>query len=277
MKKWIAVLLAALMLMSLMAACSANVTINEDDDDEKKTETTKDAEGTTAPKGTEDATAPEATTPDTTAPSQNGENEYVEYMSYAEYMAAEMETEVTVLCYVQATQSWWEDKITVYAADEDGAYFIYELACTQEEAAGLTTGAPILVSGVKTAWAGEVEIVDATFCFVEGLEGYVAVPKDLTALLGSEEMINYQNQTVVFRDMTVKEISFKNGGGDDIYVTLTKDGNDYSFCVEVYLTGTDTDIYTTTAALQAGDVVDIGCFLYWYEGMNPHIIDINVK
>ena len=33
-------------------------------------------------------------------------------MSYDEYMAADVDTEVTVEAYVQATQSWWEDKAT---------------------------------------------------------------------------------------------------------------------------------------------------------------------
>ena len=41
-------------------------------------------------------------------------------MSYADYMAAEQESEVTIEAYVQATQSWWEDQITVYAADAVG-------------------------------------------------------------------------------------------------------------------------------------------------------------
>ena len=269
MKKWIAILMAALMLMSLMAACGADT----DTEDGEADTTTKAPEGTT--QGTEGTEGTEDTKPEGTDDIPTVDQDDI--MSYADYMAAELDTEVTVLCYIQATQSWWDNKITVYAADEDGAYFIYEMACTQEEAEAMTTGAPILVTGTKTAWEGEVEIVDATFAFVAEMDAFVAVPKDLTDLLDSDELINYQNQTVVFKDLTVKEISFKNNGGDDIYVTLTKDGKDYNFCVEVYLTGPETEVYTTTAALQVGDVVDIGCFLYWYQSMNPHIIDINVK
>ena len=45
-------------------------------------------------------------------------------MSHADYVAAEMDSQVTVETYVQATQSWWDNKITVYAQSEDGAYFI---------------------------------------------------------------------------------------------------------------------------------------------------------
>ena len=195
-------------------------------------------------------------------------------MSYDEYIAAELETEVTVACWVQATQSWWDNKITVYAADENGAYFLYEMACSEEDAAKLTPGTLIKVTGTKSAWAGEVEIMEATFEFVADAEVFIVDAEDLTNMLGSDEIINYQNQLVAFTGLTVKELSFKNDGGDDIYVTLTKDGKDYNFCVEVYLTGTDSDVYKAVAALKAGDVVDVECFLYWYEGMNPHIVGI---
>ena len=75
-------------------------------------------------------------------------------------------------------------------------------------------------------------------------------------------------------DMTVEEISYKNDGGDDIYVTVSKDGTNYSFCVEVYLTGTDTEVYQTVGTLTAGDVIDIEGFLYWYEGVNTHITKV---
>ena len=34
-------------------------------------------------------------------------------MSYAEYVAAEEDEEVTISGYVQAKQSWWENKATV--------------------------------------------------------------------------------------------------------------------------------------------------------------------
>ncbi len=44
-------------------------------------------------------------------------------MTYEEYMAADLESEVVVETYVQAKQSWWEDKATVYSQDKDGGYF----------------------------------------------------------------------------------------------------------------------------------------------------------
>lgn len=54
-------------------------------------------------------------------------------LNYEEYMAAELDSEVVVETYVQAKQSWWEDKATVYTQDQDGAYFVYNMACSEED------------------------------------------------------------------------------------------------------------------------------------------------
>ena len=200
----------------------------------------------------------------------------VTVMTYAEYAAAEIDAEVVIEAYVQATQSWWDNKITVYTQDQDGAYFIYELACSEEDSAKLTKGTKIRVSGVKSVWSGEIEITDATFEFVDA-EPWVAEATDVTELLANEEeLIKHQNKFVVFNGLTVEEISYKNGEpGDDIYVTLSKDGASYSFCVERYLTGPETEVYTAVGELAAGDVVTVEGFLYWYEGVNTHITAVS--
>ena len=192
-------------------------------------------------------------------------------MTYAEYDAAPLDSEVVIEAYVQAKQSWWEDKATVYAQDPDGAYFLYDMACSAEDYEKLTVGTKIKVTGYKGAWEGEVEIMDATFEIGEGT--WVAEPTDVTALLANEaELIKHQNKLVSCKGMTVEAVEYKNGEpGDDIYVTLSLDGNSYSFCVEMYLTGPDTEVYTTVGTLAAGDVVDVEGFLYWYEGVNTHI------
>lgn len=202
----------------------------------------------------------------------------VAVMSYDEFVAAAIDDEVTVETYVQAKQGWWTDdqgvsKATFYTQNEEGAYFLYDMPCSEEEYNALTVGTKIRVTGFKAEWSGEVEIVDATFEILEG--EFVAEPVDATALLGTDELINYQNQLASFKGMTVESIEYKNDEpGDDIYVTLSLDGASYSFCVEVYLTGTDSDVYTTVGGLTAGDVVDVEGFLYWYEGVNPHITAI---
>ena len=48
-------------------------------------------------------------------------------MTYEEYAAAALETQVVVETYVQAKQSWWDNKATVYTQDKDGAYFVYNM------------------------------------------------------------------------------------------------------------------------------------------------------
>ena len=197
-------------------------------------------------------------------------------MTYEEYDKAALDAEVTIEGFVQATQSWWDNKITVYLQDGDGAYFIYELACSEADAAKLTQGTKIRVKGYKGAWAGEIEVMDGTFEFVDTEDTWVAGATDVTALLGTDDLIKHQNKFVVFTDMTVKSIEYKNGEpGDDIYVTFTKGDADYSFCVERYLTGPDTDVYKAVGELKAGDVVDVEGFLYWYEGVNTHITNVS--
>ncbi|MBQ2241635.1 MAG: hypothetical protein II319_05795, partial [Clostridia bacterium] len=92
------------------------------------------------------------------------------------------------------------------------------------------------------------------------------------------ELIKHQNKFVTFKGLTISKIEYKNGApGDDIYVTVSKDGAEYSFCVERYLTGPETEVYTAVGALQAGDTVDIDGFLYWYEGVNTHITAVTKK
>ena len=196
-------------------------------------------------------------------------------MTHAEFMAAAIDDQVTIEAYVQATQSWWDNKITVYAQAQDGAYFLYEMACSEEDAAKLVPGTKIRVTGDKAEWAGEIEIMNATFEFVEGQGSYIASPVDVTELLGTEELISKQNQKVMFKDATIVKISYKNDEpGDDIYVTVGYGENTYDFCVERYLTGPETTMYQAIAFLKEGDVVDIEGFLYWYEGVNTHITAI---
>ena len=197
-------------------------------------------------------------------------------MTHEEYVAAEMQSEVTIETYVQGHQSWWDNKITVYCQSPDGAYFLYELACSEEDAAKLEPGTKIRVTGNKGEWAGEVEVMDGKFEFVKG-DSYIAEPFDATALLGTDELIKHQNEVVSFTGMTVEGISYKNDEpGDDIYLTLGLNGASYQFCVEAYLTGPDTDVYATVGSLTEGDVVNLQGFLYWYEGPNTHITSITV-
>ena len=244
----------------------------------------ENAEATEAAEPTEAAAEAEPT--EAEAPAEEADT-----MSHADYIAAAVDDAVTVDVYVQATQSWWEDKITVYAADEDGAYFIYNMACSEEDSEKLTQGAHILVNGFKGEWSGEVEIVDATFEFLDGTY-VVDKAEDVTALLGKDELIDHQNEFVAFTDLEVaakqdadgKDVAFLynwDGSGEpgsDLYFDVQDaDGNVYTFTVESYLCGQDTDVYKAVEGLNIGDKVDLEGFLYWYEGVNPHITAVTVK
>ena len=123
-------------------------------------------------------------------------------MTYAEYVAAPLDSQVVVETYVQAKQSWWEDKATVYSQDKDGAYFLYNMACSEEDYEKLTPGTKIKVTGYKAEWSGETEIIDASFEIQDG--NYVAKAEDVTSLLGSDDLINHQNKFVAFKGMTVE-------------------------------------------------------------------------
>lgn len=207
-------------------------------------------------------------------------------MTYADYVAAELDSEVVIETYVQAHQSWWDGKITCYTQDEDGAYFLYNMACTEEDAAKLVPGTKIKVTGYKAEWAGEVEIIDATFEILEG--SFIAEPLDVTALLGTDDLIAHQNELVTFKGMTVEASKDANGNdvaflyswdgsgqdGSDLYFNVSVNGETYTFTVESYLCDNTTEVYNAVKNLQIGDTIDMEGFLYWYEGVNPHITSV---
>jgi len=197
-------------------------------------------------------------------------------MTYEEFMAADIEADVCIETYVQACRGWWNDTICVYAQGPDGGYFMYDMACSEADAAKLVPGTKIRVTGEKAIYDGEVEIIKATFEFVEDGDTYVAEAIDATEMT-AEELEANMNKLAYFNGLTVEAITYKNDEpGDDIYVTLKKGETTYDFCVEVYLTGTDSEVYTTVGTLKAGDVVNVTGFLYWYNAVNTHITAIEL-
>ena len=62
--------------------------------------------------------------------------------------------------------------------------------------------------------------------------------------------------------------------GDDLYFNVSSNGETYTFTVESYLCDKDSDVYKAVEALQIGDKIDMEGFLYWYEGVNPHITSV---
>ena len=327
MKKVLAILLAALLLFSL-TACGEDAKTPETEPvtEEAVTEEAEPAEAAedvTAEEEPEEAPEEEAEAPEEAEAEEEAEEEapeeepaaetseaeeapeeeagaeeteaYVDYsaksegvMTYAEYAAAALDDEVTVEVFVQAHQSWWQDKVTVYAADPDGAYFIYELACSEEDAEKLVPGTKIKVNGYKAEWSGEVEIADATFEFCEEGSGYIAFPTDVTALLGTDDLELYMNDYVTFTGLTVAPSKDADGNelpylynwdgsgepGNDLYFNVEVNGSVYTFTVESYLCGQDTEVYQAVEGLEIGEVINAMGFLYWYEGPNPHITTV---
>lgn len=215
-------------------------------------------------------------------------------ISYDEFMALEFDEPVIISTYVQAKQAWWDNKATLYTQTPEGAYFIYEMPMTEVEYEALVPGTKILVSGTKAEWSGEIEIQDAIYELGDSSDTYIAEPVDITEMLGTDDLIKYQNQYISVKDMKImaaddaadNDAAFiynYNGSGtdgDDLYFKVSKGGeNDpvYTFTVESYLTGPGTDVYEAVKNLKIGDTVDMEGYLYWYEGANPHITSVTVK
>ena len=225
---------------------------------------------TATPTETPTTTPTDEPTP-TDSPDVKGEG----VMTHAQYVAAQDDDEVVIECYVQDHQSWWDNKISVYAADKDGGYFLYNMACSETDAAKLVPGTKIKVTGYRTTWAGEIEVNEgATFEFEDG--SYIAPVTDVTNLLGTDGLADKQNLPVAFKGLTVVSAAtykWDNSGnpGDDLYFKAALGDKVYTFTVESYLRGKDTEVYKAVEALKAGDIVDLEGFLYWYNGANPHI------
>ena len=207
-------------------------------------------------------------------------------MTHEQYVAAEEGSRVTVEAFVQGCQSWWDNKITVYAQDKDGGYFFYDMACSEADAAKLVPGTKIKVTGDKGVWAGQVEIMDGSFEFEEG--SWVADTLDVGKLLGTEELEKHMNERISVSGATVADkgdghaffYNWDNSGEDgncDLYFDVEVEGGTYTFVVRRYLTAPGSEVYEAVKNLQVGQTVDIEGFLYWYEGPQPHISSITVK
>lgn len=207
-------------------------------------------------------------------------------MTHAEYIAAKVDDPVVIETYVQAKQSWWENKATLYTADKDGAYFIYNMTCSEEDYAKLVPGTKIKVTGYRAEWSGEIEVAEgATFEIEEG--NYIAKAVDLTDVFGTDALIDHQNEFFTVKGLEVVGMddgaafwySYDNSGedGSDLYFKVKLGENEFTFTVESYLCGADTDVYKAVKELKVGDTIDVEGFLYWYEGVNPHITSVTVK
>lgn len=243
--------------------------------------------GTTQP--TE--STPEAT--ESTAPETTEGVDVLTTMTHDDFLAAEDYAAVCVEVYVQNTQSWWDDKISVYAQDDNGGYYIYNMVCSEEDAINLIPGTKIKVTGYKRNYNGLHEIdAGATFTFVEDAEPKIYEHQDVTELLGTEDLVQYQTTAVSFKGMTIvgqtdaagEEVAFlygwdgsgEAGSDSDLYFDASINGQTYTFVIEYYLCDENSAPYQAVQNLSVGDVVDMEGYLYWYEGPQAHITSVNI-
>ena len=263
MKKFIALLLALTMLVAF-AGCN-NEPVDTKPVDTKPVETD-----------------PVETEPVETEPA-------VKVMTNEEFDAAELDSEVIVETYIQAVESWYNGNVQLYTQAEDGGYYIYNLACSEEDAAKLVPGTKIRVTGYKAEWSGEVEIIDATYEILDAEPKFFGAT-DVTALLGTDELIGHLNELVAMNGLTVTASKDANGNdvaflykwdgsgsrGSDLYFNVAAGEHEFTFTVNVYMVGTgvDSEVYQAVEALQIGDVINLEGFLYWYNGAQPHITSV---
>ena len=281
MRKILALVLALCLALS-MAACAG--------DNTSSSESSAAGESSQAEESSEEASEESSEAGEDA--SQSSEAESAPVMSYDEYMAAEVDDAVTIQAYVQAKQAYYAEQgtATVYLQDQDGGYFAYDMACTQEDYDAMVEGTKIQVSGFKAEWSGEIEIMDGQLDEIIADDTFVAEAFDATSLLGTEELEEHQNEKVSFTGLTVAPSKDANGNeaaflynydgsgtqGDDVYFNVSYNGQTYSFVVESYLCGSDTEVYKAVEALEVGQTIDCEGFLYWYEGANPHITSLTV-
>ena len=133
MKKIIALLLALMMVFALVA-CGGSKAPATDTGADAGAEDSINTNDTEAGESIGDAVD------GTEAGSDAAEGEGVEevtVMTHDEFVAAPLDTQVVVETYVQAKQGWWENEgvgvATFYTQNEDGAFFLYNMPCSQEE------------------------------------------------------------------------------------------------------------------------------------------------
>ncbi len=201
-------------------------------------------------------------------------------LSYSEYVAKADGETVVIEGFIQARQGWWENKATFYVADNEGAYFVYQLPCTKEDFdTKLTVGTRIKVTGQKGSWSGMTEILgseagaEATYEVLEGK--YLTKAKDATSLFGTPELLALSTQRVLFKGLEVTKVQAPEKSGGDIYYDVKLNDKTLTFCVESYLTGADTEVYKTALALKVGDKINCEGFLYIYKDAQLHTTAIS--
>ena len=205
-------------------------------------------------------------------------------LSYDEYIAAEVGSEVTIEAYITGRTTWYNNAASFYLADDNGGYYVYNLPCTEEEYASLLINKKLQVTGAKAEWKGEVEINCQTATENGGwqlCDGEVFNPSSANITSIAKEVLdNYKNQSVKALGLTVTKAPYTNfedftletKAGVDVYFEVKDDaGNESTFVVEAYLENSQygSDVYNAVCALNVGDRIDLEGFVYYWE--NPQL------
>ena len=199
-------------------------------------------------------------------------------MTYEQYVAAEDLADVAIEGFVQLfVYQPAYGNAGVYLQDADGGYFAYRMPMTDADAAKIQIGTKLQVKGIKTAWAGEVELKEgsATAVVMDGC--YIAKPTDASAdFADADKLAAKMNMLVGFQGLTVEKVDAPASEGGDIYFDVTKDGTKYTFCVESDEWNQDTQVYKAVLGLQAGTVIDVQGILYWYNEPQLHTSAVSI-
>ena len=206
-------------------------------------------------------------------------------MSFQAFLAAEDDSPVTVEGYVQAKEARRDGCCGLYMQNEEGAYYLSRLRCSQQEYDTLKTGRKIRVNGYKSHWNDAIEISDASFTLLEG--NLIAEAEDVTALIGSDALRRHQNEKVAFSGMTVEVMpdghSVWYRGWDntapaeedsELWFRASSAGTVCDFTIKPSLCENRDEVLETLQQLQAGDRVDLTGFLRFYNGALPRITAI---
>lgn len=203
-------------------------------------------------------------------------------MNYDEYMAAPMNETVTIHAYVQAKEDLLEDEdgndtVTLYLQDKDGGYYVYDMPILEMDYKNLKKGQEMYITGTKTQWEGEIEIIEASSYRI-GNGSWISEPIDIDPIYTDEQALQtHMNQLVSLKDLTVTDIQLPDQEGGDININCTKEDVSIPLVIVSSMFDEDSDEYKQAETLVQGDMIDVQGFLYWYnEKPQIHIKSFSV-
>ena len=233
--------------------------------------------------------APETTTETTTKAPDPTTTVTTKVLSYDEYLAAEVGSEVTIEAYITGRTTWYNNAASFYLADDNGGYYVYNLPCTEEEYASLLITKKLQVTGAKAEWKGEIEINCQTATENTGWLLYddetCSYSRANVTSIAKEVLDDYKNQSVKALGLTVTKAPYTNfddftlapAAGADVYFEVKDDaGNTATYVVEAYLENSqyDSDVYNAVCALKVGDRIDLEGFVYYWENPQLQVTDL---